>query len=112
MAPGKIEPNKWQAIQTVLNRETIVFAALYGSQAVGEATSQSDIDIAIQFTKEADTFTELFRIEEEYSNNNFDDSELDLTILNDSHEKSFVDTIREQAVYLCGDEDKFDNFVS
>ncbi|ERH13391.1 MAG: putative nucleotidyltransferase [halophilic archaeon J07HB67] len=41
-------------LRTVLDRENVVFAVLFGSHARGEATDRSDVDIAIQFSPELD----------------------------------------------------------
>lgn len=112
MSPGLISEQKWAELQSVIDRQSVKFSILYGSQSVGEATESSDIDIGLYFVPNVDAFTELFRIEEEYLEAGFDDSELDLTILNDSHKESFIQTVREQAVFLCGDEEAFEEFVS
>jgi len=111
MVYGTIGCSEWEALEDVLTRDTISFAVLYGSHSVGESTAESDIDIGIKFTSSVDTFTELFRIEEEYADMGFDDSVLDLTVLNEQYEEQFISTVREQSVLICGDIDEYQRFT-
>lgn len=102
------------APKSILERPNIVFAILYGSQSTGEATPESDIDIGI-FLDDYTTdkkYDEIFAIEEHYSEAGGDWEKLDITVLNNAEElpAQFTSTAREQAIFICGNREKFEEW--
>lgn len=53
-------------ITPILKRHHVAYAALFGSQAKGTATSKSDVDIIVRFNKSVG-FIELVRLEQALS---------------------------------------------
>lgn len=53
--------------KTVCNKQNITFLGIFGSQARGEATEQSDIDVLVDFN-ETKSFFELSHVQDELQN--------------------------------------------
>lgn len=108
MSDIPLPSSKSSILQKLLERPSVEFAILYGSQATGDDTESSDIDIGLMFTDidSVEPYTIIFRIEEEYCDAGFDDLELDLSVLNTAEEKDFIRTVKEQAIPLAGNEEK------
>lgn len=105
MSDIPLSQSKTSSLKQILDRPSIEFAVLYGSQATGNETENSDIDIGLMFTNidSVEPYTVIFRIEEEYSDAGFDDLELDLSVLNTAEEQDFIQTVKEQSIPLAGD---------
>lgn len=109
-----LSEEKTSVLEDVLDRDSIQFAILYGSQATGDDTLESDIDIGLMFESNSsvDPYTVVFRIEEEYADAGFDDLELDLSVLNTAEERDFITTVQQQAIYITGDKQAMEQFIA
>lgn len=112
---GTVDQTKIDHLKQITDREIVSFAVLYGSQATGDATDASDIDIGLYLdgsVPENRIQTLLFRIEGEYTDAGFDDTELDFSILSDPAPTQFITTVKEQALFLSGDRQACESWVT
>jgi predicted nucleotidyltransferase len=82
-------------VKNLLIDNNVVFAALFGSQARGEATTQSDVDILVKFQKgQTPSFFQLFYFEEKLQK--FLGKKIDIVTLN-----SLSPYIRDEVMQSC-----------
>lgn len=112
---GMVDQTKIDCLKRITDRSLVSFAVLYGSQADGTATAGSDIDIGLYLPKsvpENRIQTLLFRIEGEYADAGFNDTELDFSILSEPNETQFTTTVKNQALFLSGDKSACESWIN
>ena len=100
----KLSQSELDTLQVYFSHEEIEFAVLFGSFATGNATEESDIDVAIQFKSSNPQKNNYIR--DKLKGSWRGEREVDILILNSYSNSSVLRTISATGVFLSGNLEK------